>query len=55
MKGACEDWKKAADLGDEEAGKLNESSDSKPVEEKEEAPKKKGLFGRKKKQIQIKG
>ena len=34
----------------EEAGKLGESSsDSKPVEEKEEAPKKKGLFGRKKK------
>ena len=34
----------------EEAGKLDESSsDSKPTEEKEEAPKKKGLFGRKKK------
>ena len=34
----------------EEAGKLDESSsDSKPAEEKEEAPKKKGLFGRKKK------
>ena len=34
----------------EEAGKLDESSSgSKPAEEKEEAPKKKGLFGRKKK------
>ena len=33
----------------EEAGKLGESSDSKPEEQKEEAPKKKGLFGRKKK------
>ena len=34
----------------EEAGKLDESSsDPKPTEEKEEAPKKKGLFGRKKK------
>ena len=34
----------------EEAGKLGESSsDSKPGEEKEEPPKKKGLFGRKKK------
>ena len=33
----------------EEAGKLGESSDSKPEEQNEEAPKKKGLFGRKKK------
>ena len=33
----------------EEAGKLGESSDSKPEEQKDEAPKKKGLFGRKKK------
>ena len=33
----------------EEAGKLGESSDSKHEEQKEEAPKKKGLFGRKKK------